>query len=59
MSDGAPGERLARIEARLRASLQPQLLRLYDDSALHAVHEGAKSGGGHYRIHQVSAGFEG
>jgi BolA protein len=42
MSDGAPGERLARIEARLRAALQPQLLRLYDDSALHAGHEGAE-----------------
>jgi BolA protein len=59
MSDGAPGERLARIEARLRAALQPQLLRLYDDSALHAGHECAKSGGGHYRIHLVSACFEG
>ena len=27
--------------------------------ALHAGHEGAKSGGGHYRIHLVSARFEG
>lgn len=59
MPDGVVDERLARIETRLRAALQPQSLRLHDDSALHAGHEGAKSGGGHYRLHLVSERFEG
>jgi BolA family transcriptional regulator, general stress-responsive regulator len=55
----APLDRVARIQARLRAALEPQVLRLHDDSARHAGHEGAKGGGGHYRLHLVSARFEG
>ena len=44
------------IEQKL-AALQPLRLELIDDSALHAGHEGAKSGGGHYRLTIVSPQF--
>jgi BolA protein len=40
-------------------SLQPLALAIDDDSARHAGHEGAKSGGGHYRLRLVSRRFEG
>lgn len=46
------------IEQKL-AALQPSLLQLRDDSALHAGHEGAKSGGGHYALTIVSPQFSG
>jgi len=41
------------------AVLQPSRLEIADDSALHAGHEGAKSGGGHYRLTIVSPQFAG
>ena len=46
------------IEQRL-AALEPSRLELTDDSALHAGHEGAKGGGGHYRLTIVSEQFTG
>ena len=46
------------IEQKL-AALQPSRLELRDDSALHAGHEGAKSGGGHYALTIVSPLFTG
>ena len=46
------------IENKL-AALAPSRLDLADESALHAGHEGAKSGGGHYRLTIVSAQFAG
>lgn len=46
------------IEQRL-APLQPSRLQLRDDSALHAGHEGAKGGGGHYSLTIVSPQFSG
>ena len=48
-----------RIRALLTASLEPTLLELSDDSALHAGHAGAASGGGHYSLRIVSPRFEG
>jgi len=39
------------------AILQPSLLEIEDESAQHAGHAGAKSGGGHYRLHIVSQAF--
>jgi len=45
------GERLA--------VLQPQRIELIDDSARHAGHAGARSGGGHYRLLIVAAEFSG
>ena len=47
-----------RIEQKL-AVLEPSRLELADDSALHAGHEGAKGGGGHYRLVIVSRQFSG
>jgi BolA protein len=49
---------LQHIRARL-ATLDPVELVVDDDSALHAGHAGARSGGGHYRLRIVSAAFTG
>jgi BolA protein len=43
----------------LLAALEPLALDIVDDSAKHAGHEGAKSGGGHYRLSIVSPQFTG
>ncbi|GIW72849.1 MAG: hypothetical protein KatS3mg102_2391 [Planctomycetota bacterium] len=48
-----------RIEQRLRERLAPLALEVVDQSAAHAGHEGARHGGGHFRIEIVSAAFEG
>jgi BolA protein len=50
--------RLEKIRQRLQA-LEPLELQLNDESALHAGHAGAASGGGHYRLRIVSKKFEG
>ena len=47
------------IERILRERLDPVHLEIRDDSALHAGHAGAASGGGHYHVVIVSARFEG
>lgn len=46
------------IRERL-AVLEPQQLEITDDSALHAGHAGAASGGGHFRMTIVSPKFAG
>jgi BolA protein len=46
------------IRERL-AALEPEALELADESALHAGHEGARSGGGHFRLTIVSPRFRG
>ena len=46
------------IRERLRA-LEPQSIELVDESALHAGHAGARSGGGHFRLTIVSPRFRG
>ncbi|MCE2871707.1 MAG: BolA family transcriptional regulator [Oxalobacteraceae bacterium] len=51
--------RLDRIHALLTAGLEPKTLDIADESAMHAGHAGAASGGGHYRLHLVSSRFEG
>ncbi|NIA00244.1 BolA family transcriptional regulator [Massilia sp. CCM 8734] len=48
-----------RIRALLSAALAPSVLELTDESALHAGHAGAASGGSHFRLKIVSARFEG
>jgi BolA protein len=48
-----------RIRALLNAAFEPTLLELTDESALHAGHAGAASGGGHYRLKIVSSRFDG
>jgi BolA family transcriptional regulator, general stress-responsive regulator len=41
------------------AALAPDSITIEDESAQHAGHEGAKSGGGHYRVTIVSQQFAG
>ena len=53
-----PEATVERIRQRLQA-LQPQAVQIEDDSAKHAGHLGAASGGGHYRLRMVSHRFEG
>jgi BolA protein len=53
-----PEGTVERIRARL-AVLAPLELAVEDDSAQHAGHEGARSGGGHYRLRMVSERFSG
>ncbi len=50
---------IAEIEERLRTRFTPVDLALIDESAMHAGHAGAASGGGHYRLRIVSVRFEG
>lgn len=50
--------RLETIQARLGATFSPLECQLKDESALHAGHAGAASGGGHFRLRIVSAAFE-
>jgi len=47
------------IESTLRAAFAPQHLVIEDESAKHAGHAGAASGGGHFRVLIVSAAFHG
>ncbi|QBE66234.1 BolA family protein [Pseudoduganella lutea] len=51
--------RLDKIRERLLANLGPAEIDLEDESALHAGHAGAASGGGHYRLRITSAKFAG
>ena len=46
------------MQARL-ASLKPAHIEIQDDSASHAGHAGAKSGGGHFFLTIVSDAFAG
>jgi BolA protein len=41
------------------ATLDPLTVEIHDDSAKHAGHEGAKGGGGHFRLSIVSPRFTG
>ena len=51
-------DRVERITTQLQ-DLSPLSCQVEDESALHAGHAGAASGGGHYRLHLVSSRFEG
>jgi len=53
------GGRVTLIENRLRETFTPQKIQVRDDSRLHAGHEGAKSGGGHFAVTIVSPAFQG
>ncbi len=48
-----------KIERMLRERFDPLHIEIVDESAAHAGHAGAASGGGHYRVKIVSARFEG
>jgi BolA protein len=45
------------IEAILTQEFNPSLLSVIDESYLHKGHEGARTGGGHYRLKIVSKMF--
>ena len=52
-------DRRLRIECRLRDELEADRVSVIDESHLHAGHEGARQGGGHFRAVVVSRRFEG
>lgn len=52
-------ETMDEIDRRLRATLEPLQLAMVDDSAKHAGHAGAASGGGHFQVRIVSSRFAG
>jgi BolA protein len=50
------------LSGRIReslAALAPESLEILDESSAHAGHEGARGGGGHYRLVIVSRRFAG
>ncbi|MES2298318.1 MAG: BolA family protein [Pseudomonadota bacterium] len=57
--DARGDTRPQRIRERLATALAPLECVLEDESALHAGHAGAASGGGHYRLRIVCTQFEG
>ena len=51
--------RITMIKERLQSALSPQSIEVIDESAQHAGHAGAKSGGGHYALTIVAQRFAG
>ncbi|MHB1942526.1 MAG: BolA family protein [Acidiferrobacteraceae bacterium] len=51
--------RVQAIETRLRQTLNPETMEVHDESAAHAGHAGAASGGGHFAVTIVAAAFSG
>ena len=52
-----PAERIEMIRERLTTTLQPAELEIIDESAKHAGHAGAASGGGHFIVNIVASAF--
>ena len=52
-------DRISEIEARLRSSIDPTDLQIKDQSHLHAGHEGARDGRGHFAVTIISEKFAG
>ena len=52
-------DRRARIEAKLRETLDATYVLVVDESEHHAGHAGAREGGGHFRAVVVSQRFDG
>ena len=52
-------DRVARIRERLQQALDPDTVEIVDDSAAHAGHAGAQSGGGHFNVTISAAAFDG
>ena len=50
-------ERIEMIRERLTQTLQPAALEIIDESAKHAGHAGAASGGGHFIVNIVATAF--
>jgi len=54
-----PKQRKAEITRLLKEAFDPETLGVEDESYLHAGHEGAKDGRGHFRVLIISSHFEG
>jgi len=54
-----PLQRKAEITRRLNEAFDPETLGVEDEGYLHAGHEGAKDGRGHFRVLIISSLFEG
>jgi BolA family transcriptional regulator, general stress-responsive regulator len=52
-------DRVSRIRQKIADGLSPLQCAVEDESAKHAGHAGAASGGGHYRLRLVSPRFDG
>ena len=52
-------DRVATIEAKLKDAFSPTELLVKDQSHLHAGHEGAKDGRGHFEVTICAAGLTG
>ncbi len=52
-------DRISLIEQRLNTALNPENLDIQDDSAAHAGHAGARSGGGHFNVVIIAQAFAG
>lgn len=52
-------DRVARIETLLNEAFSPERLLVKDQSHLHAGHEGARDGRGHFDVTIVAAAFAG
>ncbi|MGB5720885.1 MAG: BolA family protein [Woeseiaceae bacterium] len=52
-------DRVKTIEDKLTEAFSPSMLQVKDQSHLHAGHEGARSGGGHFDVRIVSDAFAG
>ena len=54
-----PKQRRTEIIRRLKKAFEPENLGVEDESHMHAGHEGAKDGRGHYRVLIISSIFDG
>ncbi len=52
-------DRISLIHERLQSALAPESIDIVDESAKHAGHAGARSGGGHFIVDIVATAFEG
>ena len=52
-------QRQQTIEQRLTETFSPETLEVTDESHLHAGHEGARDGRGHFRVLIISDDFQG
>jgi BolA protein len=53
-----PKERMKEIQRLLNEAFAPETLGVEDESHLHAGHEGARDGRGHYRVLIIAEAFQ-
>lgn len=52
-------QRMDQMRDKLQQALQPTVLEIEDESHHHIGHAGARDGRGHFKLHIVSAAFDG